>query len=502
MNTKYQIDRLKTNNENFPKSVKCIIKDNKGFMWFGTPYGLYRFDGYNFKVYTHESYDKDSISTDNVTCICDDNNYLWIGTSAGLNRFDKTTEKFKVYKCDSYNNFSIGSNVVWSIYLMKSGELWLGTREGLNRFDKTSERFFNYTNSAIEYVDHFINSICEDDTGDLWIGTNEIGAVRYNIKDNKFKKYKFNINNSLSLSNNWVVVEIINIGGDIWIATYGGGISKFDKEKEIFYSYQHDTLNQNSILSNEIITMAIDEEKNFWCVTDEGISIVDTVKNKITNLNKRDYPLSLNNISIIYADNQGTVWIYNNSPADRSISTYNKNKRKFNHYKNIQGSGNNFSNRVISICDDENGNILLGTPVGIDILNRNQEKISHIENNPDDPDSLINNYIWNIYRDKKNYIWLATYNDALERYDPRTEKFTHIYDSDGKGFVCHHIFEDKKENLWLGLMKGGVRVFDKNRELIKKYLQLRMIIWNIAKLRFVKFLKTMKKIFGLQRIKV
>ena len=29
--------------------VNCILKDSRGYMWFGTPAGLYRFDGYTFR---------------------------------------------------------------------------------------------------------------------------------------------------------------------------------------------------------------------------------------------------------------------------------------------------------------------------------------------------------------------------------------------------------------------------------------------------------------------
>jgi hypothetical protein len=28
-----------------------FVQDDQGFVWFGTPYGLNRFDGYNFKVF-------------------------------------------------------------------------------------------------------------------------------------------------------------------------------------------------------------------------------------------------------------------------------------------------------------------------------------------------------------------------------------------------------------------------------------------------------------------
>ncbi len=59
---KYKFDRFITNQENFPLSINCMIKDKKGFMWFGTDYGLYRFDGYNFKVYTFKFGDSTSLS--------------------------------------------------------------------------------------------------------------------------------------------------------------------------------------------------------------------------------------------------------------------------------------------------------------------------------------------------------------------------------------------------------------------------------------------------------
>ena len=29
--------------------VNCILKDSRGFVWIGTPAGLYRFDGYTFR---------------------------------------------------------------------------------------------------------------------------------------------------------------------------------------------------------------------------------------------------------------------------------------------------------------------------------------------------------------------------------------------------------------------------------------------------------------------
>jgi len=58
--------------------VSQIVQDNQGFMWFGTQYGLNRYDGYNFKVFAHDPGNPNSFSgvyirslfkdRDGVTC--------------------------------------------------------------------------------------------------------------------------------------------------------------------------------------------------------------------------------------------------------------------------------------------------------------------------------------------------------------------------------------------------------------------------------------------------
>ena len=41
--------------------INCILKDDRGFMWFGTPAGLYRYDGYLFKHFQTDSQDGSSL---------------------------------------------------------------------------------------------------------------------------------------------------------------------------------------------------------------------------------------------------------------------------------------------------------------------------------------------------------------------------------------------------------------------------------------------------------
>ena len=95
-------------------NVRCIIKDSRGFMWFGTTDGLDRFDGYSIKAYHHNPDDSTSISGNSIRTILEDKNGdLLIGTTnGGLNKFHFETGKFKRFQHNPNDSSSISHNRV------------------------------------------------------------------------------------------------------------------------------------------------------------------------------------------------------------------------------------------------------------------------------------------------------------------------------------------------------------------------------------------------------
>ncbi len=71
-------------------NVYHIFQDSRGFMWFSTKYGLNRYDGMAFTLYTHEPDNPNSLSHNTVTMMVKDKQgFLWIGTyGGGLNSLD------------------------------------------------------------------------------------------------------------------------------------------------------------------------------------------------------------------------------------------------------------------------------------------------------------------------------------------------------------------------------------------------------------------------------
>src|SRR5512145_2626690 len=62
-------------------SVRSILRDHRGFMWFGTDDGLNKYDGYHFVTFKRDPEDPGSLSDNYVRILYEDRaRVLWVGT--------------------------------------------------------------------------------------------------------------------------------------------------------------------------------------------------------------------------------------------------------------------------------------------------------------------------------------------------------------------------------------------------------------------------------------
>ena len=79
--------------------VHCIFQDSRGFLWIGTHNGLNLYDGYEFKKFYHNPFDKNSLENNTILAIQEDSmKNIWVLTYGYLSSFDPNTETFKNYK--------------------------------------------------------------------------------------------------------------------------------------------------------------------------------------------------------------------------------------------------------------------------------------------------------------------------------------------------------------------------------------------------------------------
>ncbi len=70
-------------------SIQAIAQCPDGFLWFGTQFGLDRFDGYRFQSFRHDAERPDSLSNSKISdLLLSSSGGLWVATRSGLDLFD------------------------------------------------------------------------------------------------------------------------------------------------------------------------------------------------------------------------------------------------------------------------------------------------------------------------------------------------------------------------------------------------------------------------------
>jgi ligand-binding sensor domain-containing protein len=136
--------RLSTDEGLSQTRVIQIVQDDQGFMWFGSQYGIDRYDGYEFKVFKHEPGRTNSLSGVFISSLFKDRSgSLWVGCDEFLDKFDPVTETFTHYRIDTGG--ARGETVpVTHISQDRAGMLWLSTLRGLFRFDPSTGQTIRY----------------------------------------------------------------------------------------------------------------------------------------------------------------------------------------------------------------------------------------------------------------------------------------------------------------------------------------------------------------------
>ncbi len=459
--------------------VSSILQDATGFIWFGTPEGLYRYDGYRCVAYKKNSADPKSISNNDIKCLyLDRKGNLWIGTNDGLNTFDRETESFTCYRNVESDPHSLSCNSVEVIYEDRNGFLWLGTFEGgLNLFNREAGTFTHYRhndekNGSLSH--DRVRAICEDSTGALWIGTKD-GLNRFDPVQETFSRYKAEPGKSGTLNHDFIWTIYEDKGGTLWVGTFGGGLNRYIRDKDIFIPYRIPFGKS----TNRITSIHEDRYGALWVGTrGSGLLQFSKIKEDFDFQYIHDehdsQSLSKNMVETIYEDKTGLLWI---GTLGGGINTLNRRRGKFSHFKHHPGRPDSLSNNtVMSFCEDreEAGDVLwVATYSGLNRFDRKEKRFTNFMPQPGVPGSISHELVRYIYEDRGGVLWVGT-DDGLNRFDRKTSKFTPFHsEKENPKSISHNlistIYEDRKGVLWIGTGGGGLNRFNPKEKSFERF---------------------------------
>ncbi len=463
-------------------SIFCILQDNRGFMWFGTEDGLNKYDGYTFYIYRNSPQDPYSIGYNYIRDICEDcengKSILWIGTyGGGLNKFDTAIEKFVTYKSDPRNNNTISNNFIKSLCKDEQGFIWIGTEQGLNRLNPRTEKFISFyhePDKSQSLSDDNINVVYVDTYGILWVGTHRGGVNKIEFSDIDQDSidiihYQHDEHNNRSISSNSVTSMYEDHSGRLWIGTDDGTINLFDRQKKQFTRYSYHQKESVSISNDDITAIGEDKQGLLWVGTKgHGIHVFNPHTYRFLSSQENIYSfrsLSNDEIFSIYQDRSNILWI----GTDVGLNKYNQEQKQFLTYQLNSHSANSLNNNIVySIMEDQAGMIWIGTyGGGLNRFDPLKNQFSFFEHAPQDLNSISHNRVRAIHEDKSGVLWIGTYGGGLDRFDRKSKRFFHYSHKNSRpesisSNYVRVICEDQKGFLWIGT-NDGLNQFDRNR---------------------------------------
>ena len=426
-------------------TVETIYQDSKGYIWIGTNDGLDRYNGYEFKHYKYDKYDKNSIANNYIVDIIEDKNgYIWVSTIGGLSRINPDKDEIKNYYSKEDRGNLSNSNL-WQLLCTKDNRLIASTIDGLNVYDKNKDKFTRILYKEGELPSQYIYSLEEDINGHIWVGTDN-GLVELDKDLNIVKSYHDTIGDS----------DVYNVyddsKGNIWVCTLDNGLFKINLDDKSVENYKNNN-SKISIPSNNVRDIISDSEGKLWIATDKGLCTFDYEREEFITYNKKLYQsnsLIDDEIFCLLKDSSGLIWIGTYS----GISRFNPNS-SFTHFKSDPYDNNSISGNVIhGIYEDDDKTLWIGTnESGVNIING--ESIKHLNK---ENSNLVSDLIEDI-TGFKNYIFIGT-NEGLSvlvKNDKTVKNYTITNYTTKDGLPSNKIrslFIDSKGYLWIGTNKG------------------------------------------------
>jgi len=462
-------------------SVTAILQDHKGLMWFGTRgEGLNCWDGYRFTVYKHNSQDPHSLRNDMIDGIYEDSeNNLWIYTWKGINLFDR---QHNIFIHDSkliHSTLGIKKELdIRSLFEDSQLNLWITTLEGglklPNKSDSTLTSYFGYPDRTDSSIYNPINSIYEDRSGVLWVGTDD-GLYQFDREDRTFSKYLFKDLEGKILSDELFVSIYQDYEGNYWLTGKGWeGLSLYNPKKGTLIKFKPDPSNTNSLSDERLGPVCEDSNKNLWIGTMTGLNLYDRTNDRFyhfKNKSNEEQSISSNPIKCIYADQNGNVWI---GTIGGGINFLRGHQNPFKNYTHDVNNQNSLSHpNVTSFYERKDGNIWVGTGGGgLNLFNPDQNTFTHYKAEAGSKDGLISNEITsNMLEDIYENLWIVAgshiFKGGLHKYhlsdDGRRLRYLkEEVPGNLSNEIIYTLCEVSRGEIWVGGLKGLWRYNQEN----------------------------------------
>ena len=335
---------------------------------------------------------------------------------------------------------------VFSLYQDENAGIWIGTNDGLMHYHGNMVENISSTKAELELTSGFVSTICGDKQGHVYALINN-RIVEYDLKLQRIQLLPL----PKALLNKHITAISYGRNG-LWIGA-SNLISVYQNGKTSTYA---------ALPSKNLNVTAL-------CQTVDGKLIVGTLEKGIFIIDaaQKQYNFlpSCVNVNMIYEDSKRSIWICTSESGLYKID----NQLQITAFTNAGPLPNRIASNIVrGVCEDNNGNLWIGTFSGLDKLNLVSNEIQHYGLSTDLRHSLSSQSIRCILKDSQGTIWIGTYYGGINYFNPDPDIYQ-IYDfkknqSDFLYPIIGKIIEDKRGDLWICTDGKGLIYFNKSQK--------------------------------------
>ena len=394
----------------------------------------------------------DGLSQDNIRAILQDHRgFMWFATGGGLNRYDGNA--FVVYQHNPDDPNTLSADDTQSLIEDDRGNLWIATwGGGLDKFDPTTERFTHYRydpDDPNSLSSDRVKTLARDSRGYLWVGTIDAGLNKFDPATGTFTRYRNDSTGQFIGAVNSIVEDRLR---DIWFA---GARGLFHVSPQTGQIIRRPAAMDG--FAADYLHLHEDKTGNLWMLA--GSPIVALVKYDPKAERFTEYPFGDGAVGIVHStiadDGQNGLWV----ASSRGLYHFDLQTEQFTYsFRHDNTDPDSLSdNKVVAIYRDRVGLLWIGTDSGgLNILDFRQEQFGSYRHRPGTPGSLSPGVVTAIYQDHDGILWAGFFPRALDRFDRKTGQATHYLPGSGnknalgEGSLLNGIYRDAQGYLWLG----------------------------------------------------
>ena len=502
------------------QQVESLVQDNNGYIWIGTRNGLAKYDGYNVETYYHVEGKANSLVHNFVHGLFVDSKHrLWISTENGVSLYRHETDDFKNYHnvrgfCTSFTETndgriltgasqlyaydakidsfvvipSLNAGTIASLSKDKAGNIYVSASEMIFSMDASLTRILPLDvsiNGGQPASHNAILPLLVDSRQRLWIGSNDGGAICYNLRNHTQQRYTanqltggivrvitedkehriwFGTENGIltlnpdgssiltqksyssdGLSDNAVYTILSDRQNNIWIGSYFGGVDYLSSQKPLFRHFEPSAVKGE--LRARIPRMITETSPGvFWIASeDQGVNIYNSATGQFTPFTGIPN-LDSNTHSIYYDPNTSDIWI---GTRFKGLFRYNLQTHKTTRYYRTKGLT---SEGIFYITRDKSGRLWVATMEGLRYYDDKTDTFCSLGH-----DLLDRTFIYSLFVDRHNQLWASTV--ACGLYCISNNKIISYSRDNGCGLTDNYVisaFEDSKGRLWIGTNNNGL----------------------------------------------